>query len=160
MNQSIKSNLTQDIDLSTVSENCAIEKLQKNIASLYGVRKPEEIKQLTAFFIAQLADSLELLPKPTQIEISDYNNLFPVSCFPNLPLDFPERTEMPLYLYGDKVCDQSLEDYGIVIGRFYAFDRQQFQWGWKYLILANQDWAIAPFNLAYLCWEKDLQPLD
>ena len=160
MNQSIKSNLTQDIDLSTVSENCAIEKLQKNIASLYGVRKPEEIKQLTAFFIDRLADSLEFLPKSTQIEIGDYNNLFPVSYFPNLPLDFPERTEMPLYLYGDKVCHELIEDYGIVIGRFYAFQHQQCQWGWQYLVLDQQDWAIAPINFTYFCWEKDLQPLD
>ena len=92
--------------------------------------------------------------------MSDSNNFFPLCCFPNLPLDFPDSAEIPLYLYGDKVFHESSEDYGIIIGRFYAFDRQQFQWGWKYLILEYQNSVIAPVNLTYLCWEKDLQPLD
>ena len=92
--------------------------------------------------------------------MSDSNNFFPLCCFPHLPLDFPDSAEMPLYLYGDKVCHDLIEDYGIVIGRFYAFQHQQCQWGWQYLVLDQQDWEIAPINFTYFCWEKDLQPLD
>ena len=62
----------------------------------------------------------------------------PIFYFPCLPSDFPERAEMPLFLYGDRVVDRASEtDPGIVIGRFYAFDYQQYQWGWKYLVLIN-----------------------
>ena len=160
MNQPTSSNPPNHIYLSNVSENFGIERLQQNIADLYRVREPEEINQLTAFLIEQLANSLELLTKPIQIEISNQSNLFPVSYFPSLPLDFPESTEMPLYLYGDKVCYQSLEDYGIVIGRFYAFDPHRYQWRWKYVIFANQDLGIHSWFSTYICWETDLEPLD
>ncbi len=98
--------------------------------------------------------------KPTLTEISNYDNFSPFCCFPRLPLDFPDSAEMPLYLYGDKVCHELIEDCGIVIGRFYAFDYQQFEWGWQYLILAHQDGTIAATHLTYFCWEKTLQPLD
>ena len=82
----------------------------------------------------------------------------PTDYFPRLPADFPDRTEMPLFLYGDRVINRASEtDPGIVIGRFYAFDYQQSQWGWKYLILVYQ--AI-DYGLTFIYWEKDLKPVD
>jgi hypothetical protein len=43
MNQSIENNLPKNICLSGVSENLGIKKLQKNISSLYGLEKSEEM---------------------------------------------------------------------------------------------------------------------
>jgi hypothetical protein len=160
MNQSLENNLPKNICLSGVSENLGIKKLQKNISSLYGLEKSEEINLLTALFIEQLADSLELLPKTTRVEISQKNNLFPVSSFPNLPVDFPDSAEMPLYLYGDRVGHEFIEGYGIVIGRFYAFDRNLEGWRWKYLILGDRDFATNSFFSSCVCWETELDPLD
>lgn len=119
---------------------------------------------MTAFLREQLINSLELLTEPERLNISENSGLFPISYFPNLPPNFPDSATMPLYLYGDKVNYQSsateTADCGIIIGRFYAFDRDRYQWRWKYVILANQDLAIDTFNFTYVCWETDLNPLD
>ena len=81
-----------------------------------------------------------------------------IDYFPCLPADFPDSAAMPHFLYGDRVIDRaSATDSGIVIGRFYAFDYQQSQWGWKYLILVYQ--AI-DYGLTFIYWEKYLKPLD
>ncbi len=160
MNQSIKNNLPQNICLSGVSESFGIEKLQKNISNLYRIEKPEEINLLTALFIEQLADSLELIDKPMGVENRENSNLVPLTCFPSLPIDFPQSAAMPLYLYGDKVCHELIEDYGIVIGRFYAFDYKRKRWRWKYLILDNKDFAVNSFFSTCIFWETDLEPLD
>ena len=83
---------------------------------------------------------------------------FPIDYFPCLPADFPNSAEMPLFLYRDRVINRASEiDSGIVIGRFYAFDYQQSQWGWKYLILVYQ--AI-DYGSTFMYWETDLEPLD
>ena len=82
----------------------------------------------------------------------------PICYFPCLPGDFLERAEMPLFLYGDRVIDRASEtDPGIVIGRFYAFDYQKSQWGWRYLVLINQEVGYAS---TFIYWEQDLEPLD
>ncbi len=82
----------------------------------------------------------------------------PIDYFPRLPADFPDSAAMPHFLYGDRVIDRASEtDPGIVIGRFYAFDYQQSQWGWKYLILVYQ--AI-DYGSTFMYWETDLEPLD
>ena len=82
----------------------------------------------------------------------------PTDYFPGLPADFPDSAEMPLFLYGDRVINRASEiDSGIVIGRFYAFDYQQSQWRWKYLVLVYQ--AI-DYGSTFMYWETDLEPLD
>jgi len=142
MNQSIKNNLSQNIALPHLAENLGIEKLQAKISSLYGLEKLEDIDLLTALFIEHLADNLELIHKPAQIES---RILFPLTCIPSLPIDFPQSAAMPLYIYGDRIRHESIEDYGIVIGRFYAFDYTSKRWRWKYLILDNGDFATDSF---------------
>lgn len=99
MNQSIKNNPSQNIALSNLAENLGIEKLQAKISSLYGLKKLEDINLLTALLVNYLADNLELIQKPAQTENS---SLFYLTCFPSLPVDFPESAEIPIYLYGDK----------------------------------------------------------
>ncbi len=88
------------------------------------------------------------------------NNISSFGCFPPLPVNFPESAEMPFYLYGDHVYSDSIEDYGIVIGRFYAFDYNLVRWRWRYLILTNQDLAINSFFSTFICWETELEPVD
>ena len=157
MNQSIKSNLSKNIALLNLADNSGIEKLQAKIATLYGLEKQEEIDLLTTLFLEYLADNLELIQKPVQIESS---SLFCLTCFPSLPTDFPQNAEIPIYLYGDKVSHEAIEDYGIVIGRFYAFDRAGKQWRWKYLILDNADCTTNSFFSTCTYWETELEPLD
>ena len=151
MNQSIQNNLLD------VAEELGIEKLQKKISCLYGLEKSEEINLLTALFVEYLADNLELLHKPAQTE---GGILFPLVCFPKFPINFPKSAEMPLYLYGDTVCNESIEDYGIVTGRFYAFNYINKQWQWKYLILENADFTTDSFFSTCIYWEIELKPLD
>lgn len=141
-NRSAKSSLTSYLP--------SIEKLQHTILLLYQIDKPDEINSLTALLIEQLANSLELISIPTAV-----NNI-PLTCFPSFPLDFPNNMEMPLYLYGDRVFHELIENYAIVIGRFCAFERIEQQWRWKYLILSSQD-SMANFFSSHVCWETELQ---
>ena len=158
MNQSIENNLTQSINPADASENLGIKKLQKNISNLYDLKKPEEIERLAIFLIQQLADSLELMHPPIQVKDDDI--FFSSACFPSLPIDFPQSAEMPLYLYGDKVCHESIENYGIVIGRFYAFDDINKQWQWKYHIYTERDLSLNSISPTNICWEKNLQAFE
>lgn len=157
MNQHIKNNLPRNIALSNLADDLGIEKLQTKISTLYGFERQEEIDLLTRFFIESLADNVELIQKPTRIENS---RLSYVARFPSLPNDFPENAEIPMYLYGDKVVHESIENYGIVIGRFYAFDYINKQWQWKYLIYSDLDLAINSIFSTHICWEKDLQAFE
>ncbi len=157
MNQSIKNNLSRDIALPNLVDNSGIKKLQAKISTLYGLEKSKDINLLTALFVEYLADNLELIQKPVQTENS---NLCYLTCFPSLPSNFPENADIPIYLYGDKVfvCSEAIEDYGIVIGRFYAFDPNSKQWQWKYLILDNTDYTTNSFFSTRIYWETELEP--
>ena len=157
MNQSTKNNSHRINKRNNVPENFGIEKLQTKISSLHGIEKPEEINLLTALLIEQLTDNLELIHKPA---LTQRNNCFPLTCIPSLPIDFPQSAAMPLYLYGDKVCNKSKEDYGIVIGRFYAFDYTSKWWRWKYLILDNRDFTTDSFFSTCIYWETELESLE
>jgi hypothetical protein len=161
MNQSIKNNLPRDTATAFPShaKNLGMEKLQAKISSLSGLEKPEDIDLLTAFFVEHLADNLELIQKPAEIGNS---NLVDLTCFPSLPSNFPQNADIPRYLYGDKVyvCRDAIEDYGIVIGRFYAFDINSKQWQWKYLILDNADYTTNSFFSTRVYWETELKPSD
>ena len=154
MNQHIEDNLPKNLALPSLAENLGIEKLQVKIATLYGLEKQEEIDLLTVLFVEYLADNLELIQKPSEIINS---NLIDLTCFPRLPTDFPQNTEIPIYLYGDKVSHESIEDYGIVIGRFYAFDRVSDKWQWKYLILDQVDSTNVFLFSTCTYWETELK---
>lgn len=155
MNQHIKNNLPKNLALPSVADNLGIKKLQAKIATLYGLEKQEEINLLTTLFLKYLADNLELIQKPAEVINS---NLADLICFPSLTTDFPQNTEIPIYLYGDKVSHESIEDYGIVIGRFYAFDPNSKQWKWKYLILEKVDSITVSLFSTCTYWETELKP--
>ena len=155
MNQHIKNNLPKNLALPSLADDLGIEKLQAKIATLYGLEKQEEIDLLTVLFVEYLADNLELIQKPAEIINSNLVNL---TCFPSLPTDFPQNTNIPMYLYGDKVSHEAIEDCGIVIGRFYAFDRVNDKWQWKYLILGEVDSITASSFSTCTYWETELKP--
>ena len=134
------------------SYHLSVEKLQQRISQLYQIDNLDEIDFLTALFIEQLANSLELNSIPSSLATSN----IPSVNLPPLPAEFPENMEMPLYLYGDRVFHESMENYAIVIGRFCAFERLSKQWRWKYLIFNNQD-SVANFFSSRVCWETELQ---
>ena len=157
MNQFIKNNFPKNVALPNLADDLGIEKLQAKISALYGLEKSEDINLLTALFVESFADNLELIQKSTQIENS---GLVHIACFPSLPTDFPQNIEIPIFLYGDKVSHESIEDHGIIIGRFYAFDYTNRQWRWKYLIYPDRDLAINSIFSTSICWEKDLQPFE
>lgn len=157
MNQHIQNNLSRNIALPNFAGNSGIEKLQAKISTLYGLEKQEEINLLTKLFVEFLANNLELIQTPAEIINSNLVNL---TYFPSLPTDFPQNAEIPIYLYGDKVSHQLIEDYGIVIGRFYAFNYTDKQWQWKYLIYSDRDLAINSIFSTNICWEKDLQAFE
>ena len=138
------------------SYHLSVEKLQQTISQLYQIDKPDEIDFLTALFIEQLANSLELNSIPSSLAASS----IPLVNFPPLPVDFPDSMEMPLYLYGDRVFHESIEDCAIIIGRFSAFERVSKQWRWKYLILKSQDSTVNSFLSSRVCWETELQPIN
>ncbi len=145
--------------LPNLAENLGIEKLQAKISSLYGLKKSEDINLLTALFVGYLADNLELIQKPAQTKNS---NLCYLTSFPSLPINFPENADIPIYIYGDKVCvcREATEDCGTIIGRFYAFDPNSKQWQWKYLILDNADYTNNSFFSTRVYWETELKPSD
>lgn len=155
MNQHIKNNLPKNLALPGLADDLGIEKLQAKITILYGLEKQEEINLLTALLVEYLADNLEVIQKPAQTENCNPRYL---TCFPSFPIDFPDNAEIPFFLYGDRVCHESIEDYGIVIGRFYAFDRTSNQWRWKYLILDNPDYLTDPCFSTCIYWETELKP--
>ena len=161
MNQHIKNNLPTDTatTLPNLAKNLGIGKLESKIYALYGLEKSEDIDLLTTLFVEYLADNLELIQKPAEIGNS---NLVALTCFPSLPSNFPENAHIPMYLYGDKVCvcREAIEDYVIVIGRFYAFDYINEQWRWKYLILDNADYTTNSFFSTRTYWETELEPSD
>ena len=157
MNQHIKNNLPKNLALSSLTDDLGIEKLQAKISTLYGLEKSEDINLLTTFFVDYLANNLELIHKPAQTKIS---NLFYSTGFPSLPIDFPENAEIPLFLYGDKVNHEAIEDCGIVVGRFYAFDRVSDKWQWKYLILDEVDSTTVFLFPTCTYWESELKPCN
>ena len=110
-------------------------------------------------FVEYLTNNLELIQKPTDVVNSSLVNLI---FFPSLPTNFPQNVDIPIYLYGDKVYIRrdAIENYGIVIGRFYAFDLNSRQWQWKYLILDNADYATNSFFSTCTYWETELKPFD
>jgi hypothetical protein len=50
-------------------------------------------------------------------------------------------------------------DWGMAIGRFYAYAPHLYRWSWKYIILLDSDAPSAAWIVADTAWEDDLEPL-
>lgn len=79
-----------------------------------------------------------------------------------LPENFPQNSKSPLYWIGDRlgwkiINDKEQTDFGIVIGKFYAYARHRASWEWKYLIWLDPN---SPSScVTDTAWEFDLEPL-
>lgn len=70
---------------------------------------------------------------------------------------------MPLFLYGDHlrlISKEDSTDWGIVIGRFYAFAPHRRGWMWCYFIWLDQDSPSSAWTDADIAWEDDLEPIE
>ncbi len=76
--------------------------------------------------------------------------------------DFLHNSPSAYFTIGDKVQWKPLPDptdWGIVMGRFYAYAQHRCRWGWKYVIWLAQDSPSSAWTVADTAWEEDLQPL-
>ena len=79
---------------------------------------------------------------------------------PVLPKNFPDEAKIPRFLYGDKLrWVNSDSEWGIVIGRFYAFAPHLCEWTWCYLIWISNDSPSASWTPTDIAWEDDLESL-
>jgi hypothetical protein len=76
-----------------------------------------------------------------------------------LPNNFP-NVEMPHYSEGKIVQWTSTienSDWGIVLGRFYAYASHRCRWSWKYVVLLDKNSPSSAWCLAEEAWEEDLE---
>jgi hypothetical protein len=84
---------------------------------------------------------------------------FPDSGLPN---NFPD-VEMPHYAEGKTVRWKSAletSDWGIVLGRFYAYAPHLCRWTWKYVVLLDSNSPSSDWVNADTAWENDLAEVN
>ncbi len=129
--------------------------------------KPGEVETLAALLIQHWSNSLngkllggylnairhgnsELLPNSINQEIK-----FPDSGLPN---NFP-NVKNPHFCEGQKVGWKSStnnDDWGIILGHFYAYAPHLCSWTWKYVVWLNHTSPSAAWVSADTAWEEDL----
>lgn len=81
-------------------------------------------------------------------------------------VDRPANVPTPVtgcYQEGDRVRWQTSvpnPDWGIVMGRFYAYAPHRYQWGVSYLIQLDPNSPSAAWTRTDTAWEEDLQPIS
>ncbi len=130
-----------------------------------------ELELLAAIFVQQLSQNLngklisgylnairhgnsEIVPNSVSYEIQ-----LPDS---GLPSNFPD-VEMPHYAEGKIVRWKSAlenSDWGIVLGRFYAYAPHLCRWTWKYVVLLDSNSPSSAWCIADTAWEEDLVEVD
>ncbi len=79
-----------------------------------------------------------------------------------LPSNFP-NVETPHYSEGKNVRWKSnIEnpDWGIVLGRFYAYASHLCGWAWKYVVLLDKNSPSSAWVVADVAWEDDLEEVN
>jgi hypothetical protein len=75
-----------------------------------------------------------------------------------LPINFPD-VEMPHYAEGKTVRWKSVienSDWGIVLGRFYAYAPHLCCWTWKYVVFLDSNSPSEEWCVADVAWQDDL----
>jgi len=121
------------------------------------------IQGLTANIKGRLiANYLDIMRRGSKRELTGSINLeFPPPSV-DLPANFPNETEPPRFLYGDKLRWIPMNggaDWGTVIGRFYGFASHYCSWKWCYLIWLDKESPSSTWVIADTAWEEDLEPM-
>lgn len=130
-----------------------------------------ELELLAAIFVQQLTQNIngKLISGYLNAIRHENSELLPISInqeiqFPDLglPNNFP-NVEIPHYSEGKKVRWKSTlenSDWGIVIGRFYAYASHLCRWTWKYVVLLDKTSPSSAWCVADTAWEEDLEEVD
>lgn len=130
--------------------------------------EPEECESVAALFVQQLSENLtpthvidslnslrhsgdDIVGNPIHLEIIPSSS--------NLTPNFTEAIP-PRYSEGSCVRWKTLSanrEWGVVIGRFYAFAPHQCGWGWRYIVRLDSDSPSAAWVCADTAWEDDLE---
>lgn len=132
----------------------------QELASLAKVLIERLSQNLTGKLIASYLNAIrhgesEVLSDPIPQEIPLASNGQPVN-FSSLAT--------PCYQEGDRLKWRKIEpedqetDWGIVIGRFYAYAHHHDRWTVCYLIRLDQDSPSAAWTVTDTAWEEDLEP--
>jgi hypothetical protein len=111
-------------------------------------------KRLDDYLQALSSGSLEVLHEEGSQEIP------PPSL--ELPANFFESA-IPGYKDGSSlrwIPSKGGVDWGIAIGRFYAYAPHLYRWSWKYIILLDSQSPSAAWVMADTAWEEDLELLE
>lgn len=129
--------------------------------------EPEEREALAAIFVKRLTDSLnekhvgdylniirnsfeDVLPNPIHLEV--------LSC--DLPPNFADAVT-PRFLEGTRVrWVAENREWGVILGRFYAFAPHLCAWTWRYVVWIESDSPSADWIVADTAWENDLEPME
>ncbi len=144
----------------------------KDFDSTWMCLEEEEIGNLAAVLITRLNNCIdgEVIAQHLSAIRNGNQDILPVtfkqefltpSC--DLPRDFPDSTNTPRFLYGDKLRwlnSGSNPDWGTVIGRFYRFAPHLCDWTWCYLIWLSKDSLSTAWISGDIAWEQDLEPCN
>ncbi|HEY9299085.1 MAG TPA: hypothetical protein VIQ31_22560 [Phormidium sp.] len=75
-----------------------------------------------------------------------------------LPINFP-NVKTPDYSEGKTVrwfSASEKSDWGIILGRFYAYAPHLCRWSWKYVVLLDKNSPSSEWCVADVAWENDL----
>ena len=108
-------------------------------------------KQIASYLNAIRYGDSDALFDPTKVEIP-----LPLC---DLPANFPNGST-PRYKEGDRVKWRLLSnttDWGIVIGRYYAYAKHQCNWAVGYLVKLDEDSPSTAWTVTDTAWEEDLE---
>jgi hypothetical protein len=132
------------------------------------VVEPEEREALAAMFVKRLTDSLD------EKTVNDYlsvvrnccDDVLPTPIEVSSPCDLtPNFSDAltPSYVEGTRVRWVSVDEnreWGVILGRFYAFAPHLCAWTWRYVVWIDSDSPSAEWITSDTAWEDDLAPLE
>lgn len=129
----------------------------------------QELESLAAMLIQRLISNLNgkaIANYLNAIRHGDSHVIFDPTHWeiPSLSMDLPENFPegvTPCYAEGDRIRWRTLTDttdWGIAIGRFYAYARHRCQWAVCYLVKLDRNSPSAAWVAVDTAWEDDLEP--
>ena len=152
-------------DLISHIRNYADEEFNAAVMNL----EEQELESLAAILIQRLISSLNgkaIANYLNAIRHGDSHVIFDPTHWeiPSLSMDLPENFPegvTPCYAEGDRIRWRTLTnttDWGIAIGRFYAYARHRCQWAVCYLVKLDRNSPSAAWVTVDTAWEDDLEP--